>query len=76
MNHHILTTGISLLTNFTSAQDPRLHPDEAVKRHRDVERFLLSDPKRAAAEINSLAARTGFLDKKSPLSLGFTLIHT
>lgn len=76
MQHHVLTTGISLLTNFAARQTPRLSVEDAVRRHREVEQFFRADPKAASAEINSLHARTGFLDRKTGLALGVTLVHT
>ncbi len=76
MQHHILTTGISLLTNFAAAQTPRLAIEEVLRKHKEVERFFLADPKTASAEINSLHSRTGFLDRKGNLALGVTLVHT
>jgi putative CRISPR-associated protein (TIGR02619 family) len=76
MQHHILTTGISLLTNFAAAQTPRLSIEEALRRHKELERYFLTDPKAASAEINSLHARTGFLDQKDAVALGVTLVHT
>jgi putative CRISPR-associated protein (TIGR02619 family) len=75
MKHHILTTGISLLTNFINAQHPRLSLSEALRRHKDVQKHFLADPVAASAEINSLHARTRFLAKKQPV-FGATLIYT
>ncbi len=75
MRHHILTTGISLLTNFGNSKSPRIPSHEVVRFHKDVKSYLLSDPEKACAEINSLNARTQFL-KKRPRDLGVTLIFT
>lgn len=76
MQHHILTTGISLLTNFASAQNPRLSVDEALRRHKEVEQSFLANPGVASAEVNSLHARAGLLDQKASVALGVTLVHT
>ena len=75
MKYHILTTGISLLTNFINAQHPRLSLSEALRRHKDVQKHFLADPVAASAEINSLNARTRFLAEKQPV-FGATLIYT
>jgi putative CRISPR-associated protein (TIGR02619 family) len=75
MKHHILTTGISLVTNFVNAQHPRLSLSEALSRHVDVQKHFLADPVAASAEINSLNARTKFLVEKQP-AFGATLIYT
>ena len=73
MNHHILTTGISLLQNFANSQ--KIEIAEAIQRHPQVKEYLFENPRRASAEINSLDARTGFVDSgKSDLEV--TLIHT
>ncbi len=75
MKHHILTTGISLLTNFSNAQHPSLSVAEALRQHKAVQKHFLADPVAASAEINSLNARTRFLAEKLP-ALGATLIYT
>jgi len=71
--HHILTVGISLLTNF--ARERSLPVDEAAKHHHTIAEFLHADPRKACAEINSLDSRTGFLSGKAPglvVTLAFT----
>ena len=75
MEHHILTTGISLLSNFMNTQQPRLSLSEALRRHKEVEKHFLDDPVASSAEINSLNARTKILAEKQP-ALGATLIYT
>jgi putative CRISPR-associated protein (TIGR02619 family) len=76
MNHHILTTGISLLQNFARAQTPPVNLDAAVKLHQQVYEFMLADPLNASAELNSLNARTGFANQQGASSFAVTLIHT
>jgi putative CRISPR-associated protein (TIGR02619 family) len=76
MQHHILTSGISLLTNFAAAQTPRISVEEALRRHTHVRRHFLADPKGSSAEINSLHTRTGFLDAGPNPGLAVSLIHT
>ena len=71
--HHILTVGISLLTNF--ARERNLAVDEAAKRNKAIADFLRADPCMACAEINSLDSRTGFLSGKTP-GLAVTLVFT
>ena len=57
--HHILTVGISLLTNF--ARTKNMSIEDAAKHHKDIAKFLQTEPRKACAEINSLDSRTGFL---------------
>jgi CRISPR/Cas system-associated protein Csm6 len=73
MNHHILTTGISLLQNFANSQ--KIEVAEAVQRSQQVKQFLFENPRRASAEINSLDVRTGFLDSGTT-DLEVTLVRT
>jgi putative CRISPR-associated protein (TIGR02619 family) len=75
MKHHILTTGISLVTNFINAQHPRPSLPEALHQYKEVEKHFLADPLAVAAEINSLNARTNFL-KGNPAGFGVTLFYT
>jgi len=72
-SHHILTVGISLLTNF--AREHNLQLDQAAKRHRDIEDFLRHNPPKACAEINSLESRTSFLSRRTQ-NLAVTLAFT
>jgi putative CRISPR-associated protein (TIGR02619 family) len=71
--HHLLTVGISLLTNF--ARDRNLNVQQAAKLNKEIYDFLQADPAKACAEINSLNSRTGFLDVKTP-NLAVTLCYT
>jgi len=71
--HHILTVGISLLSNF--AREHGLPVGEAAKRHRAMAEFLHVDPRLACAEMNSLDSRTGFLSGGAP-GLSVTLAFT
>jgi len=73
MKHHILTIGISLLQNFANSQ--KIEVAEAIKRHPQVKQYLLEDPRKASAEINSLDARTGFMNS-GKTDLEVTLIRT
>jgi len=72
-SHHILTVGISLLTNYAKARN--LSVDGAAKKHKAIAEFLHADPRKACAEINSLDSRTGFLGGKAP-DLAVTLAFT
>lgn len=72
-SHHLLTVGISLLTNF--ARERNLPVGEALKHHKAIAEFLRADPRKACAEINSLDSRTGFLDGKA-CELAVTLVFT
>jgi putative CRISPR-associated protein (TIGR02619 family) len=72
-SHHLLTVGISLLSNF--ARERNLPVDEAAKHHQAIAEFLQADPRKACAEINSLDSRTGFLSGKAP-GLAVTLAFT
>ena len=81
-HHHILTVGISLLTNFarlpvrgTQTGERKLTVDDALKQHKAMADFLRADPRKAAAELNSLDSRTGFLSQPKP-ELAVTLIFT
>jgi putative CRISPR-associated protein (TIGR02619 family) len=71
--HHILTTGISLLTNFASARNLPL--EQAIRHHQLIAAYLHADPCTACAEINSLEQRTGFL-AAPPATLAVTLVFT
>lgn len=71
--HHIITVGISLLTNF--AKEQGLTPETALKQDKALREFLRADPRKASAEINSLDSRTGFLSGRSP-GLAVTLVFT
>jgi putative CRISPR-associated protein (TIGR02619 family) len=71
--HHILTVGISLLTNFEKAR--QLPQAEALRRGQQVAQFLLANPKVNCAEINSLDSRTGFLGPGAP-TLTASLVYS
>jgi hypothetical protein len=64
--HHILTVGISLLTNFASERN--LPAGEAAKHHCAVAEFLGLDPRKACAEIR-LPARDLPSLRSSPMSV-------
>jgi hypothetical protein len=51
--HHVLTVGISLLTNF--ARERNLPAGEPAKPHGAIAELLSVDPPKAGAEINSPA---------------------
>jgi putative CRISPR-associated protein (TIGR02619 family) len=72
-HHHLLTVGISLLTNFAKARN--LPVDDAARQHKAIAEFLQANPRQACAEINSLDSRTGFLSSKAP-NLVVTLAYT
>lgn len=73
--HHILTVGISLLTNYSKTNNVSLKSDELLRLHRDIRKFLFEEPTKACAEINSLNARTHFLSGRQA-RFGVTLIYT
>jgi putative CRISPR-associated protein (TIGR02619 family) len=73
LQHHILTVGISVLTNF--ACERQLTVDDALKHHQGMADFLRADPLKVSAELNSLNSRTGFLGNPKP-NLAVTLIFT
>ena len=72
-SHHILTVGISLLTNFAKANN--LHLERVLRLHKQLTDFLKADPRAACSEINSLDASTGCLRKK-PKGLAVTLVYS
>ena len=59
---HIITVGISLLTNFAKANNLPL--EKVLRLHKQLAAFLKADPRSACSELNSLDARTGFPRKK------------
>lgn len=70
---HILTVGISLLTNYERASGvPR---EKARRQIKALEEFLARDPCAASAEINALAARLGGLERIGP-EIAVTLVYT
>lgn len=69
---HILSVGISLLTNYSKAANLPL--SRVLRCHRQVKAFLEENPCAACAEINSLNSRTGFLGRPRP-GLGVSLIY-
>jgi len=71
--YHILTVGISLLTNF--ARERGWSPEAALKKHQAMAEYLRAEPAKASAELNSLESRTGFLLGKAP-GLNVTLVFT
>lgn len=70
---HIVTVGISLLTNYAKAKN--LTPNTALKQSKQLRAFLKADPRTASAEINSLDSRVGLL-KKVPKGLGVSLVYS
>jgi len=58
-SHHLLTVGISLLTNF--ARERSLPVDEAAKHHKAIAEFLHADPRKACA-----ASRTSTSNSTAP----------
>jgi putative CRISPR-associated protein (TIGR02619 family) len=70
---HILTVGISLLTNFAKARNLPL--DQVLRRPKQLAEFLKTDPRAACSEINSLDARTGLLRKKTK-GLAVSLVYS
>jgi putative CRISPR-associated protein (TIGR02619 family) len=71
--HHILTVGISLLTNF--AREHACTPADAMRRNVELKKYLQAQPTKASAELNALDSRTGFL-RKPPANLAVTLVFT
>jgi len=70
---HLVTVGISLLTNFERASG--LPREKALRRTRALDDFLAKDPRAASAEINALAGRLGGLDAIAD-GLGVSLVYT
>jgi putative CRISPR-associated protein (TIGR02619 family) len=73
IKHHIITVGISLLTNF--AKERNCVVDEILKQHQAMAKYLRDDPRRASAELNSLDSRTGFLNGADS-TIHVTLVFT
>lgn len=71
-HHHIITVGISLLTNFE--REHKITRDETLKKFSQVLEFIAKNPTQACAELNSLNAKTKFLENNTPL--GITLVYT
>ena len=69
---HIVTVGISLLTNFAKAKNLPL--EKVLRLHKQLAEFLNADPGAACSEINSLQAATGLLRKKNK-GLAVTLVY-
>lgn len=69
---HIVTVGISLLTNFAKANNLPL--ENVLRRHKQLAEFVKADPRASSSEINSLDARTGLLRKKNK-GLAVTLVY-
>ncbi|MCS7012021.1 MAG: putative CRISPR-associated protein [Chloroherpetonaceae bacterium] len=73
--HHIVTVGISLLTNYE--REHKTTRDETIKRHHQLIDFMERDPVRASAELNSLNSKTQFLELKDIKEhFGVSLIYT
>lgn len=60
--HHIITVGISLLTNFE--REFKTTREETLKKYEQVLNYIAEDPQRACAELNALFSKTNFLEKK------------
>ncbi|MCI0535821.1 MAG: putative CRISPR-associated protein [Verrucomicrobiales bacterium] len=70
---HLVTVGISLLTNYARANSLAL--ESVLPRHKQLAEFIKADPRAACSEINSLDARTALLRKKNK-GLGVTLVYS
>ncbi|MBM3838180.1 MAG: hypothetical protein FJ398_09475, partial [Verrucomicrobia bacterium] len=70
---HIVTVGISLLTNYAKASNLPL--EKVLQQHKQLAEFLKADPRAACSEINSLAARTGFLRRRTT-GLAVSLVYS
>ena len=70
---HIITVGISLLTNFAKANGLPL--ESVLRRPKRLMEFLKADPRNACSEINSFDARTGLLRKKNK-GLAASLVYS
>jgi len=71
--HHIVTVGISLITNF--ARKHGCEQAEAIRRNVELKKYLQEQPTQASAELNALDSRTGFL-RKQTVQLAVTLVFT
>jgi len=58
---HVITVGISLLTNFERAKN--VERSRAIRQSKALDAFLAADPRAASAEINALIGRLGGLTK-------------
>ena len=72
-SHHLLTVGISLLTNFEKTRG--FSRPDALRRGQQMGQFLAENPKANCAEVNSLESRAGFLGKTKP-ELAVSLIYS
>jgi putative CRISPR-associated protein (TIGR02619 family) len=70
---HIVTVGISLLTNYAKASNLPL--GKVLRHHQQLAKFLKADACAACSEINALEARTGFL-RKNGKGLAVTLVYS
>lgn len=70
---HVITVGISLLTNFERARG--LNRTQSLRKAADLDKFLASDPRAASAELNALI---GLLGDESELgkNIGVSLVYT
>ncbi len=72
MQHHIVTVGISLLTNFE--REHKTTRDQTLNRHQQILDFIAENPTKSCAELNSLHSKTKFLENKK--TFGITLVYT
>lgn len=72
MQHHIITVGISLLTNFE--REFKTTREETLKKHEQALDYIAKDPQKACAELNALFSKTNFLEKNK--TFGVTLVYT
>ena len=71
---HIMTVGISLLTNFERATG--LPRKDSLKKHPQLLAFLEQAPERASAEMNAFLTRTGVLKSRTRAEYGVRLVYT
>ncbi len=72
IQHHIVTVGISLLTNFE--REHKTTRAQTLSRHKQILDFISENPTKACAELNSLNAKTKFVENKK--TVGVTLVYT
>lgn len=72
MQHHIITVGISLLTNFE--REFETAREETRNQHPKVLEFIEKNPTEACAELNSLNSKTKFLETNQ--TFGVSLVRT
>lgn len=72
--HHIVTVGISLLTNYE--RERKTLREATLSQHQQLLEFIEQNPAKASAELNSLNSRTNFLNRDLKEHFGISLVYT